>query len=194
MSTWLEREARRINKARLLLQPALTGASGVWADLGCGDGVFTYLLTRLLPSDSLIYAVDRKPQALSALTHHLAESNSTASVQPIRADFTQPLSLPPLDGLLLANALHFVRAPGATLGQLTALLKPGGRLVVVEYNTRRGNEAVPYPLDEHDFLALAAAAGLQEVQIVTRTPSTFLGEIYTGLGWAVSGHKPAGID
>jgi ubiquinone/menaquinone biosynthesis C-methylase UbiE len=182
MSRWLEREARRINKAFLLLRPAVEGADGVWADLGCGEGVFTYLLTTLLPADSLIYAVDKERRALLALTHHLAESNPTVNVQPILADFTQLLSLPPLDGLLLANALHFVRAKEPTLRQLAALLKSGGRVVVVEYNARRGNAVVPYPLGESDFLALAAAAGLREAQIVARAPSTFLGEMYTGLG------------
>lgn len=189
MSRWLERDARRINKAFLLLQPAVEGAGRIWADLGCGEGVFTYLLTRLLPADSFIYAVDKDRRALSALSQHLAESSPETSVQPVLADFTQPLSLPPLDGLLLANALHFIQAKESILRQLSALLKPDGRLVVVEYNTRRGNAAVPYPLDEHGFLVLAAAAGLGEAQIVARVPSTFLGEMYTGLGLAPSAYE-----
>jgi ubiquinone/menaquinone biosynthesis C-methylase UbiE len=96
------------------------------------------------------------------------------------ADFTEPLSLPLLDGLLLANSLHFVIEKQAVLGALVKLLKPGGRLVVVEYNTNQGNYAVPYPLDEHGFLRLAGAVGLEGAEIVARAPSTFLGEMYTG--------------
>jgi hypothetical protein len=53
--------------------------------------------------------------------------------------------------------------------------------MVVEYNTRRGNAAVPYPLDEWGFLALAEEAGLRQAGIVARIPSTFLGEMYAGM-------------
>ena len=98
------------------------------------------------------------------------------------ADFTRPLSLlPPLDGMLLANALHFVPEKQPVLAALASLLRPGGRLVVVEYNTRQGNYAVPHPLDETGFLSLAQAVGLVRARILVRVPSTFLGEMYTGV-------------
>ena len=63
---------------------------------------------------------------------------------------------------------------------LVRSLQPGGRLVVVEYNTRQGNYAVPHPLDEEEFLSLAQNAGLVQAEIVTRVPSTFLDEMYAG--------------
>jgi hypothetical protein len=66
-----------------------------------------------------------------------------------------------------------------TLRSLVSRLKPAGRLVVVEYNTRRGNGAVPFPLPEEEFLALAATVGLAQAEIRARVPSTFLGEMYT---------------
>jgi hypothetical protein len=70
------------------------------------------------------------------------------------------------------------------LARLVKLLKPGGRFIVVEYNTRRGNAAVPYPLDEWGFLALAEEAGLGQAEIVARIPSTFLGEMFAGVARA----------
>jgi ubiquinone/menaquinone biosynthesis C-methylase UbiE len=184
MNNWLEREARRLNKARRLLEPGLAGCGGVWADLGCGDGVFTYWLHMLLAPGSTIYAVDKDRQALRQMRQHLAESVPEAAVQPVLADFSQPLSLPPLDGLLLANSLHFINTKETVLSRLAALLKPGGRLLVIEYNTGRGNYAVPYPLAEADFLALAGRVGLVEARIVAKAPSSFLGEMYTGLALA----------
>jgi len=188
-TSWLKQNARRIDKARALLRPALNGAGPVWADLGCGEGVFTYLLHELLPSPSTVYAVDKDRRALQALARNLAEAALKAELQPIHADFTRPLSLPPLDGLLLANALHFVKDKKPVLTQALSYLKPGGRLVVVEYNASRGNWAVPYPVDEGGFIALAAAAGLQGAQIVARAPSTFLGEMYTGRGSRGAGEQ-----
>ncbi len=65
------------------------------------------------------------------------------------------------------------------------MLKRGGRFVVVEYNTGRGNYAVPFPLDEHAFLTLAQEAGLVQAQIMSRIPSTFLGEMYAGIAYRV---------
>ena len=65
------------------------------------------------------------------------------------------------------------------------LLKPGGRLIIVEYNTNQGNIYVPHPLDEFEFLTLVRQAGLHRAQIVARIPSTFLGEFYAGLAFRV---------
>jgi SAM-dependent methyltransferase len=96
----------------------------------------------LLPVGSQVYAVDRDAAALRRLQQALAGSTSGVTVHLRQADFTHPLDLPPLDGLLLANSLHFVRHKESTVRTLVSLLKPAGRLVVVEYNTWRGHGAV----------------------------------------------------
>jgi SAM-dependent methyltransferase len=189
LSHWTEREARRLSKAQILLKPAVEGLAGIWADLGCGDGIFTYLLAILLQPGSQIYAVDKNRRSLQALECNLLGLKLPVAIQPMLADFTRPLALPPLDGLVLANSLHFVKQKQPVLARLVDLLGPGGRLVLVEYNTGRGNYAVPHPLNETQFLALADAVGLQQAQIVSRAPSTFLGEMYTGLALAGASHQ-----
>jgi ubiquinone/menaquinone biosynthesis C-methylase UbiE len=201
-SGWAEREARRIQKAVTLLQPGIPGPGGVWADIGCGDGIFTsalYMLIRRsaeprLESGSVqspaprpdgeIYAVDRDQLALDALAHHFAESYPHAILHALHADFTQGLDLPALDGMVMANSLHFVADKAPVLPGLIGFLKPGGRMIVVEYNTNRGNPAVPHPLDEHGFLKLARQVGLREARILSKIPSSFLGEMYAGMGLA----------
>ena len=185
MNTWVEREARRIQKATALLGPGIPMPGGMWADFGCGDGVFTLALHSLIGPDGEIYAVDRDRHALDALMRHCAESSPDAVIHPLQADFTRPLTLPPLDGLVMANSLHFAQAKAVVLRQLASLLKPGGRLIVVEYNTSRGSSAVPYPLDERDFLKLAGEAGLRDARVIARIPSSFMGEMYAGLAWAI---------
>lgn len=180
-------KARRVTKARMLLAPAVRGASGVWADLGCGDGVFSYLLGELLAPGSQLYAVDKNAGALRQLTRNLTGRCSNITLHPTQADFTQPLPLPPLDGIVLANALHFVETKTPVLAQLALLLKPGACLVIIEYNTNQSNYAVPYPLDETVFLSLVATVGLHNAKIVARAPSSFLGEMYTGMALAAHG-------
>jgi trans-aconitate methyltransferase len=184
MSTWAEREARRIGKAQTLIRPGVEDLRGTWADLGCGDGIFTAALYTLLGPESVIYAVDKSRRALETLTRNFAQSYKGLAPHSMQADFTRPLSLPALDGMLMANSLHFIRHKKPLLTRLVTLLKPGGRLIVVEYNTARGNHVVPYPVDETAFVALAGEAGLRQVRILAKIPSTFLGEMYAGMGVA----------
>ncbi len=183
---------RRFEKPRQLLPAALGRQGGRWADLGCGDGVFTAVLYQLLGPTSEIHAVDRDARALARLRRSFHASFPEASVQVMQADFRRPLDLPPLDGILMANSLHFIpdRERVEVLLPIVSHLVPGGRLVVVEYNARRGNFAVPHPLDPNGFLALAEQVGLEHGAISARTPSRFMGEMYTGT--AEAPHKMEG--
>lgn len=181
VDSWDDRRAR---KARLLLRPAIDARmGGRWADVGCGDGVFTQLLLEWLTPGSTVLAVDQDGGALRRLVAQLAPAER-AAVQTVQADFTQPLSLAeqePLDGMLLANSLHFVRDKLPVLTRLAGQLRPGGSCIIIEYNAARGNWAVPHPFRDRACLDLMHAAGLTQATIVTREPSSFLGEIYTAV-------------
>jgi SAM-dependent methyltransferase len=99
----------------------------------------------------------------------------------LEADFAGPLALPPLDGILAANAIHFVRDQAALLRDWRGYLKPAGRLVVVEYDADDGNRWVPYPLSFAALSALAPAAGYAEPVLLGSRPSRFLGRIYAAV-------------
>jgi len=103
VSTWAEREARRISKAITLLRSGITAIGGIWADVGCGDGIFTTALYALIQPEGEIYAVDRDQFALSALARHFSESYPDATLHTLRADFTHELNLPALDGMVMAR-------------------------------------------------------------------------------------------
>jgi len=107
-----------------------------------------------------------------------------ANVHYLSADFTRPLNLPPLDGIVIANALHYVRHKEPVLEMLRAYLKPGGRLILVEYNADRGNPWVPHPLSYPTWEALAARCGFASTRLLARVPSRFLNEIYSALSFA----------
>jgi ubiquinone/menaquinone biosynthesis C-methylase UbiE len=176
----------RIRKARRLLQPGIPEPGGIWADLGCGDGIFTAALYSLVGSEATIYAVDKKRPALDKLSHRFAQEYPCAVVQPLVADFTHPLPLPPLDGIVMANALHFVKDKRSVTRRLARRVKPAGRFIIVEYNATLGNWAVPCPLDQAGFLQLTQEAGLQEARIIATIPSSFLKEMYAGLAFVRS--------
>jgi trans-aconitate methyltransferase len=157
-----------------LIRPGVHAPEGVWADLGAGTGNFTYALRELLGPAATIYALDRDRRAVERLGGSLAGAGPGAQVVPLQADFLQPLRLPPLDGLLMANALHFVRDQAALLARLAAHLRPGGRILLVEYDLDAPRAYVPYPVAPARFAALCAEAGLGVPRVVgaRRSPSS----------------------
>jgi ubiquinone/menaquinone biosynthesis C-methylase UbiE len=169
------------SEAVALIDAAVGRRVGVWADLGAGDGTFTRALTELLGPTSRIYAVDRDAGAVAALRQW--STSNAANVIPVEADFTVPFNLPEfdeklLDGMLLANALHFVRDADAVLARLVRLVRPGGRVVLVEYDRRSGSRWVPYPIPVARLSALAAAAGLSTPAVTATRPSAYSGVLY----------------
>lgn len=166
-----------------LLRGGVPGSGGRWADLGAGSGAFTLALAELLGPAAEIYAVDRDERALRQTTQSVATRFPGITLHGRVGDFTRPLDLPPLDGIVMANALHFVRDQEPVPRLLHAALVPGGRLILVEYNTDRGNSWVPYPLSFPTWQALAARH-FAATRLLARRPSRFLGEIYSALSLA----------
>ena len=103
------------------------------------------------------------------------------SVTPMVADFTRPLDLTQLDGIVMANSLHFERDKLAVLRLVRGYLRPGGRFVLVEYDTDHGNQWVPHPLSFGSWATLAAEAGFRDTRRLASVPSRFLGSIYSAL-------------
>jgi len=87
----------------------------------------------------------------------------------------------PLDGMLFTNALHFVLDHQVVLHRLVNLLRPGGRVVIVEYDRRAASRWVPYSTDPGAWLKLAQSAGLESPRITARRPSVYAGELYVGV-------------
>jgi SAM-dependent methyltransferase len=106
---------------------------------------------------------------------------SAVAVTPIVADFTNPIEVSELDGIVMANSLHFVRDKGPVLELVRGYLRPGGRLILVEYGADRGNPYVPYPVSFAAWAKVAAAAGFRETRQLASVPSRFLGSIYSAL-------------
>jgi SAM-dependent methyltransferase len=154
---------------------------GAWADLGSGRGAFTLALADLLGPDAEIHSLDRDAAALRDQAAALRARFPTARVTHHLADFTRPLPLPPLDGVVIANALHFVPDPTPVLRALHALLVPGGRVVLVEYEAEHGTAWVPYPIPFRRWSELAASCGFVGVRRLALRPSRFMGGIYSAL-------------
>lgn len=164
-----------------LLAPGVTQPGGVWADLGAGDGAFTLALAELLGPGATIYAVDQDARALARLARSLAARFPRTTLHTITGNFTHPLDLPRLDGLIMANSLHYVRDKDKEplLRRLRGYLQPDSPLIVVEYNTDRGNRWVPHPFSFATWQQLSQAAGFATTTLLATRPSSFLGEFFS---------------
>jgi ubiquinone/menaquinone biosynthesis C-methylase UbiE len=163
-----------------LLRPADISPGGLWADLGAGSGAFTLALRELVGSGAAIYAVDKDQHRLEELKHaYQGRFGDAPGLQIVHADFTRSLDLPPLDGVVMANSLHFFKDKEKVLRQVGTLLKPGGALLLVEYNVDSGNLWVPHPLTFETYRALAPRGGFTEPRLLAKHPSSFLHEFYS---------------
>ena len=145
------------------------GPAQTWADLGCGDGTFTKALAMTLPARSLVHAVDRDHAALKRIP---ATVGATSIVTHV-ADFTAtPLPWTGLDGILLANALHYVADQPAFLKSLATAIHGRARFLIVEYDTDHANPWVPYPVSRRR-LGTLAAGGRWTVRPLGTRPSIY---------------------
>jgi SAM-dependent methyltransferase len=130
---WLERPSRA-NEERpdllvkeLHLQPGMTVA-----DIGAGSG---YLSRRMAPiiGPGRVFAVDVQPQMV-ALLMELSQKSEFKNLVPIQAD-TDNVKLPPasIDLAVLVDVYHELAYPYEVMRSLIGALKPGGRVVLVEY-------------------------------------------------------------
>jgi SAM-dependent methyltransferase len=164
-----------------LLRGGIRPLGGLWADLGAGTGAFTLALADLIGSAGQIYAVDNDRSALRRLQNTMQSQFPATAIHVEAADFTRRLHLPPLDGVIMANSLHFYRDKKLVVETVRDYLRPGGRLVLVEYDTDRGNRWVPYPLAYPTWEVLAAQAGFADTRLLATKPSRFLGQIYSAV-------------
>jgi SAM-dependent methyltransferase len=169
-----------VNHADLvgLIEGGVTEPGGRWAELGAGEGNFTRALADLLGPGAHITAVDRDARALRTLA---SDSFDGVEVETKVGDFTRPLGLLDLDGIVMANSLHFVRDKTAVLESVRQMLRPGGKLIVVEYGTDHGNPWVPHPFSYPTWEKMAAQAGFVGTRLLQTIPSRHLGSMYAAV-------------
>ena len=167
-----------------LLRGGVDSKGGEWADLGAGEGAFTMALADLLGPGAHITAVDRDAGALRRLAAEIGRRFPTTRVQTLVADFRKTLPLAGLDGVVMANSLHFLRDKSSVLASVKAMLRPGGRLIVVEYGSDRGNPWVPHPFTYAHWERMAADAGFERTRQLGTVPSRYLGSMYSAVTFA----------
>jgi SAM-dependent methyltransferase len=139
---WLERGEREEEEAPDVALNVLKIPKGASvADIGAGSGYITVRLAARVGPTGRVYANDVQPQMLNILSRRLNNSKIT-NVTLIEGTFDDP-KLPPVsvDLALMVDVYHELSQPQAMLRHLRESLKPGGRLVLLEY--RKEDPTVP---------------------------------------------------
>src|SRR5437868_9209756 len=139
---WLERGEREEEEAPDVALNVLKIPSGASvADIGAGSGYITVRLAARVGPNGRVYANDVQPQMLNILARRL-ERAKISNVTLIEGTFDDP-KLPPasVDLAIMVDVYHELSQPQAILRHLHESLKPGGRLVLLEY--RKEDPTVP---------------------------------------------------
>jgi ubiquinone/menaquinone biosynthesis C-methylase UbiE len=139
---WLERSEREDEEAPDVALNVLKIPKGASvADIGAGSGYITVRLAARVGPTGRVYANDVQPQMLNILARRL-EMSKIANVMLIEGTIDDP-KLPPasVDLALMVDVYHELSQPQAVLRHLRESLKPGGRLVLLEY--RKEDPTVP---------------------------------------------------
>jgi ubiquinone/menaquinone biosynthesis C-methylase UbiE len=146
------------------------GEASVVADLGAGSGWFTIQLSRRVGPNGLVFAEDiQKPmiQAIKLRVDRLGLKNVT-TVLGTAADPHLPK---PVDAVLIVDAYHEMELPVALLTNVTKLLKPMGRIGIVDFTKDGGG---PGPATEERVDPEAVIRDAQGAGLVLRSRETFL--------------------
>ena len=131
---WLERPEREEEERPDLLLPALNIKPGeTVADIGAGTGYHTRRLAGLVGERGTVYAVDIQPEMLDLLTNKL-EKLKIHNVKPVLGTIKNPkLPAGAVDLILMVDVYHEFDYPYEMVEAMVKALKPGGRLVFVEF-------------------------------------------------------------
>ncbi len=133
-AAWLERDEREREERGDLLMRMLSLTPGtIVADIGAGTGYYTRRIADLVGPSGKVYAVDVQPEMVSML-QALAKRPGYGNVLPVLGGIdTVKLPAASVDVAIMVDVYHELEFPYEVLASIARAVKPGGRVVFVEY-------------------------------------------------------------
>jgi ubiquinone/menaquinone biosynthesis C-methylase UbiE len=159
-----------VTDAAALIEPAFRDKreGSVWADLGSGSGTFTKALSLLLGKTSQIIAVDKERQRIEPT------APNQAVIEFVKLDFVvDTFPFRQIDGILMANSLHFVKDKPTFINRVKDHVKPGGKIIVVEYDRKKPSRWVPYPIGFNEVIKTFSVAGFHQIEKIGERDSIY---------------------
>lgn len=134
-----EGESREIFAARNEIMAALRVTAGMAVgDVGAGTGLFEPLLSEAVGSNGKVYAVDLAPKMIEHL-HRRIQEEKLSNVEVVQCtQITTELPTNSCDLIFICDTYHHFEHPQKTLADIKRALRPGGRLVIVDFYRKEG--------------------------------------------------------
>jgi ubiquinone/menaquinone biosynthesis C-methylase UbiE len=170
-AAWLERPSREAEEQPSKIVTALNiKPTDVVADIGAGTGYLSFRIASQL-SQGKVFAIDIQPEMLDIIDF-LKKENNITNVEPVLATATNPNLAPAsIDLALIVDAYHEFEYPQEVIQEISKALKPGGRVVLVEY---RGENPFILIKALHKMTQRQVKKEMQAVGLVWRETKNFL--------------------
>jgi ubiquinone/menaquinone biosynthesis C-methylase UbiE len=168
---WLERpERERQERTDLLIERLSLEADDVVADIGAGTGYFSIPIARKVP-DGAVLAVDIQQEMLDIIEQR-QRGGAPANIRPVLGSVTDPkLPTNAVDLILLVDAYHEFSHPYEMGAAMVDALRPGGRLILIEYRAEDPEVAIK-PL--HKMSEQQAVKEMRALGLAHRETADFL--------------------
>jgi ubiquinone/menaquinone biosynthesis C-methylase UbiE len=150
----------------------------VVADIGAGDGRYTWAAVEHIGASGKVFATEIDEQKLAALRAEVKKRNlqNVTVVESAGAETNLPAAC--CDAIFLRRVYHHLTKPAEFDAKLVRSLKPGGRLAIIEFPPRRGLEPVEgvpsnrggHGIPQKVVIEELTAAGLQVENVVNDWP------------------------
>jgi len=170
---WLERpEREQEERPDLLLQSLPLHPGEVAADIGAGTGYLSWRMAKIVGDKGRVYCVDIQPEMLELLARKMAEHHTTNFQAVLGTNTDTHLPAHSVDLVLMVDVYHEFDYPYEMMKSIVSALKPGGRVVWVEY--RAEDPAVPikplHKMSEAQVRKEAALMPLEWVETIETLP------------------------
>jgi ubiquinone/menaquinone biosynthesis C-methylase UbiE len=130
---WLDRpEREREERPDLVMQALQLKAGDLVADVGCGTGYFSWRMAEAVAPRGVVYGVEIQQEMLDLLAGNMRARHVT-NVVGVLGSVSDPKLPQPVDLVLLVDVYHEFSEPAEMMAAICRSLKPGGRVVFVEY-------------------------------------------------------------
>ena len=139
---WLERPERESEEhPRQAIEALHIPPGSTVADVGAGSGYISRLLAQTVGASGMVYCSDIQPRMIELLRGNMARAHITNYRAVVGTDTDPKLPAARIDLILMADVYHEFAHPREMLQRMREALKPGGRLVLLEY--RKEDPEVP---------------------------------------------------
>jgi precorrin-6B methylase 2 len=170
---WLDRpEREKEEHVSKLLPPLKIKPGDHVADIGAGSGYYSLKIAKLVGDQGKVYATDIQPEMLAIIKAKMKKQN-VANIAPILCTETDP-KLPEgkVDMIFMVDVYHELSHPYEVMEKMVAALKPGGRVVFVEFRLEDDNVPIKlvHKMTEKQVLREMAEFPLRHVETQGHLP------------------------